>query len=114
MQKEAQEALELALVRKARDIVAQGKSERETFDSLLAMYQNQPNLNVRSSTSMENQAYSTPTPLAYLSARMSGIDSYTTVYEPTAGNGMLLITADTNKAVVNELNDLRVIVKSSV
>lgn len=105
--KEAQEAIELALVRKARSIVDQGMGERETFDALVGLYKAQPNLNMRSSTSMENQAYSTPAPLAYLSAKLAGIDGDRTVYEPTAGNGMLLITADPENATVNEMNDVR-------
>jgi hypothetical protein len=105
--KAAQEALEAAMVRLARDIVAEGKSIRETYDKLVALYASQPNLNIRTSTSIENQAYSTPAPLAYLSAKLAGIDGKTKVYEPTAGNGMLLITADPKNATANELEDTR-------
>ncbi|MGB0467072.1 MAG: strawberry notch C-terminal domain-containing protein [Pontibacterium sp.] len=107
MIKDAQEAMELALVRKARDIVAQGMNERATFDALVQLYQSQPNLNMRSSTSMENQAYSTPAPLAYLAGNLAGINANSTVYEPTAGNGMLLISTSTDHVTANELNDLR-------
>ena len=105
--KAAQEALEAAMVRLARDIVAEGKSIRETYDKLVALYASQPNLNIRTSTSIENQAYSTPAPLAYLAAKLAGIDANTKVYEPTAGNGMLLITADPKNATANELEDTR-------
>jgi hypothetical protein len=108
MLKDAQETFELAMVRKAREVVAEGNDVKTTFDTLLKLYENQPLLNVRSSTSIENQAYSTPAPIAYLSSLVAGINSKTTVYEPTAGNGMLLIGASVNKAVVNELNDKRV------
>lgn len=105
--KSAQEALELALVTKARDIVQAGGESQAVYKKLVDLYQNQPNLNVRSSTSMENQAYSTPAPLAYLSSLMAGINEQSMVYEPTAGNGMLLIGANPQLVIANELNDLR-------
>jgi hypothetical protein len=107
MMKEAQEVLELALVRRAREIVAAGGTDKEIFDRLLEMYQRQPNLNVRSSTSMENMAYSTPAPLAFVAARLAGVTQETSVYEPTAGNGMLLISANLKHAKANELDPRR-------
>ncbi len=106
--KKGQEAMEVALVMQARETVAEGKSDQETFNELVKQYQNQPLLNVRSSTSMKNQAYSTPAPLAYLAGHMAGITKDTTNYEPTAGNGMLLINGSVDKSSVNELEDLRV------
>jgi predicted RNA methylase len=54
------------------------------------------------------QGYSTPVPIAYLAGQLAGINKETTVYEPTAGNGALLLLADPQKAVVNELNPNRV------
>lgn len=105
--KEAQEDLEAAIARYARDVAKRNMSDQATFSHLLGLYQQQPNLNVRTSSSIENQAYSTPAPLAYLAARLADIDRSTTVYEPTAGNGMLLMTADPKKATANELNDQR-------
>ena len=106
--KEAQEAMEVALVMQARKTIAEGKGEQDTFNALVEQYQNQPLLNVRSSTSMKNQAYSTPAPLAYLAGHLAGITKNSLVYEPTAGNGMLLINGSVDKASVNELEDLRV------
>ena len=106
--KEAQEIVELALVKEAQAIVREGANPKDTYDKLVNLYKNQPNLTVRSSTSMKNQAYSTPAPLAYLASNLAGIKEDSTVYEPTAGNGMLLIGASQENAVVNELNDLRV------
>ena len=105
--KKAQEAFEVALVMQARDIVAAGKSDEQTFNRLLLQYQSQPNLDTRSSTSIQNQAYSTPAPLAYLAGKLAGLDKTKTVYEPTAGNGMLLVNADIGKSTVNELDNLR-------
>lgn len=105
--KEAQEDLEAAVARHARDIVAKGKGEAETYAALVDLYASQPNLNIRTSTSVENQAYSTPVPLAYMAARAAGIGASTTVYEPTAGNGMLLITATPRLVTANELESQR-------
>lgn len=105
--KEAQEDLEAAIARYARDIAKRNMSDQATFSHLLGIYQQQPNLNVRTSSSIENQAYSTPAPLAYLAARLADIDRSSSVYEPTAGNGMLLMTADPKKATANELDEQR-------
>ncbi len=106
--KEAQEAMEAAIVRSARMVVAKKEGPRSTFDALVRLYASQPNLNIRTSTSIENQAYSTPAPLAFVASELAGITDKTTVFEPTAGNGMLLIGAKIANATTNELNDDRV------
>lgn len=105
--KQGQEALEVAIVSRARELVARGTDDRATFDQLLELYNSQPMLNVRTSTSVANQAYSTPAPLAFLASRLAGIDYTTKVYEPTAGNGMLLIGAAPANVSANELNEDR-------
>lgn len=91
----------------ARQIVAQGMAPLETYRALVSLYARQPNLPVRSSTSIEQQAYSTPVPLAYLASLRAGITGKTTVYEPTAGNGALLIGADERRITANEMNPQR-------
>jgi hypothetical protein len=107
-QKQAQEALELAIVQASRVIIDRNKNGiASTYNELVELYNNQPNLNTRTSTSIANQAYSTPAPLAYIAAKMAGIDKDTLVYEPTAGNGMLLITALPENITANELNKER-------
>ena len=109
--KEAQEVLEGVIVERAAKMVmhgnSNGSSTREIFDKMVALYNSQPLLNVRTSTSIENQAYSTPAPLAYVASRLAGIDGDTKVLEPTAGTGMLLMESDPKNAYVNELNDFR-------
>lgn len=105
--KKAQEYYEAAQVRVARDIVNETKSKKETYDKLVDMYKKQPNLHVGTSDSVKNQAFSTPAPLAYIASELAGITKNTTVYEPTAGNGMLLMGADPKKSTVNELDALR-------
>jgi hypothetical protein len=109
--KEAQEMLEAAIVGEARRIVGQKNVQirdvRSAFDALLKLYESQPLLNVRTSTSIENQAYSTPAPLALLASELAGITRRTSVFEPTAGTGMLVIAADKANTKVNEFDPLR-------
>ncbi len=111
--KELDEAIELGVVRRARAIVAEGRAagatDREVFDRLADLYRRQPKLNARTSTSRENQAYSTPVPLSWLASQLAGITEQTRVYEPTAGNGSLLIGAATDgRVMANELDPERV------
>ncbi len=105
------ELVERAVVERAREIVAAGRAgalpPAETFAKIVKLYEAQPNLATRTSTSVAEQAYSTPAPLAYVASRLAGISPGTHVLEPTAGNGMLLMEADPKLSVVNELNPTR-------
>jgi hypothetical protein len=108
--KEADETIETAVVLAARDIIDLNRkngNDFRTYDDLVALYERQPNLSVRTSTSVKEQAYSTPAPLAYVASRLAGITEKTSVYEPTAGNGMLLIAANPKNVIANELNATR-------
>jgi hypothetical protein len=112
VQKSVDEAIELGAVIQARSI-ARGRPIRretvkQTFDRLVDLYDRMPNLGTRTSTSIAQQAYSTPVPLAYVASHLAGITPTSTVYEPTAGNGALLIAASDNKTLANELNPDRV------
>ncbi|WP_165079240.1 MULTISPECIES: PLxRFG domain-containing protein [unclassified Desulfovibrio] len=105
------EAIELGAVKAARktveDMRARGASDVEIFRALVDLYQRQPTLGTRTSTSVAQQAYSTPTPIAFLASRLAHIGKDTTVYEPTAGNGALLIEATPGNVTANELNPKR-------
>ena len=104
--KVAQEELEAALAIHARNLIARGGDERALYDQLVALYNAQPNLDLRTSGSIERQAYSTPLPLAFaaaLTAKTRGAQ----VYEPAAGNGLLLIDTRPGQAVANELDGVR-------
>lgn len=105
------EAIELGVVLRARDILAAGGNRSTNFDALLHLYQvQQPRLGVRTSDSMDRQAYSTPVPLAYAASVLAGITPQSLVYEPTAGNGALLIdVSDPTLAVANEIDPERVV-----
>jgi hypothetical protein len=106
-QKRADELTELAVVQATRDTIAAGGTPAAIYDRLVTVYGTQPILGTRTSTSVEQQAYSTPSPLAYLAQRLAGVTPATTVYEPTAGTGMLVTAAAPKKAFVNEMNDDR-------
>lgn len=98
------EAMEAAVVRDARVLIEQSETTHQAYDRLVDLLERQPNLGVRSSTSVLQQAYSTPIPIAYLASMLAGINSETTVYEPTAGNGALLIAANPANVIANEIN----------
>lgn len=103
--KQIEEAIEHALVLAAREIVQHTKLRpSEIFGKLVVLYEGQPRLNTRTSKSVAEQAYSTPAPLAYVASRLAGIDKTKTVLEPAAGNGMLLIEADPNRTIANEID----------
>jgi len=104
--KALQELIEAAIVRVAR-MWASRYQGWELFERLVSLYENQPILSSRSSESVKNQAYSTPIPLAYLASYLAGIDENSTVYEPTAGHGALLIAANPLNCCVNELDQHR-------
>ena len=98
------EALEAAVVWAAKGLIEQSETTHQAYDRLVDLLERQPNLSVRSSTSVLQQAYSTPIPIAYLASVLADINSETTVYEPTAGNGALLIAANPAKVIANEIN----------
>ncbi len=98
------ESVEQGLILAARQLVQRSSNPMETWQQCLDLYDRQPALNTRTSTSILQQAYSTPVPIAFLSAKLAQINGETTVYEPTAGNGALLLLTDPQKAIVNELN----------
>ncbi len=103
----ADEQIEVGVVMAARTIVQRGGDPKAIYDDLVDLYGRQPSLSTRTSTSIANQAYSTPVPMAYIASRLAGIDRETAVYEPTAGNGALLLEASEDKTVINELDSDR-------
>lgn len=100
--KDIDESVEIGVVLNAREIAQSGLSDSEIYDQLVDLYKRQPNLGTRTSTSMAEQAYSTPAPLAFAVNRRAGVTPEDTVYDSSAGNGMLLIVGGERYA--NELN----------
>jgi hypothetical protein len=102
--KQVDEAIEAAIVRVGIATIQSSQTTHEAYDRLVDLLQCQPRLGVRSSTSVQQQAYSTPIPIAYLASVLAGITPEKTVYEPAAGNGALLIGANPKNGIANELN----------
>lgn len=100
--KTVDEAVEVGVVQAARGIVRSKSDRASTFDALVDLYDRQPRLGVRTSTSMIQQAYSTPAPLAYVASELAGVKRSDVAYDSSAGNGMLLIGSD--NPIANELN----------
>ena len=99
------ESVEQVLIQAARQMVERETDPiRRAWEQCLDLYDRQPGLNTRTSMSVLQQAYSTPIPIAFLAGKLAVIDRETMVYEPTPGNGALLLLADPDKAAVNELN----------
>ena len=71
----------------------------ETWEQCLDLYDRQPALNTHTSTSILQQAYSTPVPIAFLTGKLAQINGEITVYEPIAGNGSLLLLANLELAI---------------
>lgn len=107
--KQTDEQIEAGIVAAAREIVDDMRGDpAATYDRLVRLYGQQPNLSTRTSGSIARQAYSTPMPLAFAASELAGISPDTgVVYEPTAGNGALLIGADTASVIANELDPER-------
>lgn len=111
MAKAVDEALERAATIVAQDIVREardlGQGTREILAQLRALQDAVPRLAVRTSDSARRQAYSTPFALAALVSRLAGVTTGTTVYEPAAGNGALLLEADPRLVTANEIDPER-------
>lgn len=95
------EAIEAAVVREAR----RRAHLPNAFQAIQALYAQMPTLGVRTSESIAMQAYSTPVPLAYVAGKLAGIEAAKSIYEPSAGNGALLIlTREGQRVYANELD----------
>jgi predicted RNA methylase len=114
---EIKEFTELAIVLKARSIALSPSSTEEKYWKIVELYQSQVNLSHRTSQSILLQQYSTPAPISFLAGIFVNADLSSeasakegqniSVFEPSAGNGLLTIAANPSRVVVNELDDLR-------
>lgn len=103
--KAMQEAVEAQVVRLADRIARRTDiSDAEKMERILHLYDNQPRMTARTSTSMMDQAYSTPVPLAYALNHAIGEGD---AYEPTAGHGALMIGDRWEDSHANEKNPAR-------
>lgn len=105
------ELTELAIVNRARKLAHSAGSIKEKFDSIVELYHSQVNLSHRTSQSILLQQYSTPAPIGYLAGIFCCIDTLQSnggyAFEPSAGNGLLTIAANTERVYVNEIDKQR-------
>lgn len=104
---EVKELAELAVVQKAREISRGEGTFDQKYKSLVDLYESQPNMTHRTSESIGKQQYSTPVPIGFLSGQYANLDQVADSFEPSAGNGMLTISADPGSVTVNEIDKVR-------
>ena len=104
---EVKEFTELAIVYKAKSIARSNISIAEKYAQIVKLYENQVNLSHRTSQSILLQQYSTPAPIGFLAGIFVNADTGISLFEPSAGNGLLTIAAYGDNVIVNEIDDLR-------
>lgn len=104
---EVKELTELAIVKRARMLAHAKGSIKERFDEIVNLYNSQVNLSHRTSQSILLQQYSTPAPIGYLAGVFCGLDKGASLFEPSAGNGLLTIVANPSQCTVNEIDTIR-------
>lgn len=105
----AYEKVELAWVLHYRSILQQVDGDiKDQYRAVIDFYENhQPTFSQTSSTKKIFQQYSTPAPVAVLAGYFAEADEAESVFEPSAGNGLMTIYAPYKKTMVNELDPTR-------
>ena len=104
---EVKEYTELAIVLKARSISLSSLPVQEKYWSIVDLYKSQVNISHRTSQSILLQQYSTPAPISFLAGIFTNAEQNISVFEPSAGNGLLTIAANPSRVIVNEIDELR-------
>ncbi|RYZ30068.1 MAG: hypothetical protein EOO10_04190, partial [Chitinophagaceae bacterium] len=104
---EVKELTELAIVKRARELAHSNQSIQERFDDIVNLYHSQVNLSHRTSQSILLQQYSTPAPIGFLAGVFCKLHEGVSVFEPSAGNGLLTIAANPLQCNVNEIDTVR-------
>lgn len=114
---QVKEFTELAIVLKARELAHLDESIPDRYFRIVGLYRQQVNLSHRTSQSVMLQQYSTPAPISFLAGVFVNADlpseasakegQNVSVFEPSAGNGLLTIAAHPRNVVVNEIDSLR-------
>ena len=109
--KQTQEDFEAAATRYVSQVItdmrAQGSDTKAIYDYIVGLYENQPNLDVKSVLSQGNNAFSTPLPIGFLAGMLARVKSTTTVLDPTGGNGMLVVAANPQNVTTIEVDQHR-------
>ncbi|HMX00911.1 MAG TPA: strawberry notch family protein [Cyclobacteriaceae bacterium] len=104
---EVKEYTELAIVLKARSIALSPLPLGSKYASIVDLYKSQVNISHRTSQSILLQQYSTPAPISFLAGIFVNAETNISVFEPSAGNGLLTIAAQPSRVIVNEIDELR-------
>jgi hypothetical protein len=114
---QVKEFTELAIVLKAREFAHLDESIPDRYFRIVGLYKQQVNLSHRTSQSVMLQQYSTPAPISFVAGVFVNADlpseasanesQNVSVFEPSAGNGLLTIAAHPRNVVVNEIDSLR-------
>nr|WP_294860121.1 strawberry notch family protein [uncultured Fluviicola sp.] len=102
------ELSEYAVVDTARRIANWNGIPKEKYNRIVDLYKRQANQSYRTSQSIMLRQYSTPAPIGYVMGLYCGIDNgRKTVFEPSAGNGLLTIAGTPQLTTVNEIDSVR-------
>lgn len=104
---QVKEYTELAIVLKARSISLSSLTIEEKYWNIVELYRSQVNISHRTSQSILLQQYSTPAPISFLAGIFTNAEQNISVFEPSAGNGLLTIAANASRVIVNEIDELR-------
>lgn len=104
---EVKEYTELAIVLRARSIALSPLPLETKYEGIVDLYKSQVNISHRTSQSILLQQYSTPAPISFLAGIFVNAETNISVFEPSAGNGLLTIAANPSRVVVNEIDELR-------
>jgi len=104
---EVKEYTELAIVLKARNISLSSLPLESKYAAIVDLYKSQVNISYRTSQSILLQQYSTPAPISLLAGIFVNAENNISVFEPSAGNGLLTIAAHPSRVIVNEIDALR-------
>jgi hypothetical protein len=106
------ELIELTIVELAREIASSTElSLTQRYKDIVQLYESQVNLSHRTSQSILLQQYSTPAPIGFLAGIFCEVDKFMgtqkKAFEPSAGNGLLTISANPSVFFVNEIDNTR-------
>lgn len=104
---QAKEYTELAIVLMARDIALSGDAMEDKYWRIVSLYDSQVTLSHRTSQSVLLQQYSTPAPISFLAGLFVNANESISVFEPSAGNGLLTVAAHPSRVTVNEIDPIR-------
>jgi hypothetical protein len=103
-----QDLAETAVVEIARGIALYPElNDLQKLNEIEALYENQPSFNQRSSERIEKQQYSTPAPTSFIANLYGRAINPARIFEPSAGNGLLVLGFDPRKVWANEIDKNR-------